>query len=359
MAAELGGRRVMIVTDPGILAAGHVTRGVNALEAAGLTVGLFHDVAENPTTAHVDAGVAFARDFAPDLIVGFGGGSSMDCAKGINFLITNGGAIRDYWGIGKATKPLLPMIAVPTTAGTGSEAQSFALISDADTHVKMACGDKKASFRTAVLDPTLTVTQPSRVTALTGVDALSHAVESYVTLTRNAASSLFAGRAFELLAKNLPLVLNEPENLAARGAMQVGACFAGLAIENGMLGAAHALANPLTAEFGIVHGQAIGLVLPAVVRFNGAHVDELYRSLLAVARTSGDLPAASGGAAAMSDFLTMRIAQSGLKTKLHECDVPRDVLPRLAADAATQWTAKHNPRPVETADLLSIYEAAW
>ena len=162
-----GGRRALVVSDPGIVAAGHAAAGLESLEAAGLTTALFSAFGENPTETQVAAGAAAARDVRPDLLVGLGGGSSMDCAKGINFVLTNGGAMQDYWGIGKALKEMLPMIAVPTTAGTGSEAQSFALISDAKTHVKMACGDKKAAFRIAVLDPELTVSQPPRVTALT------------------------------------------------------------------------------------------------------------------------------------------------------------------------------------------------
>ena len=148
-----GARRVLVVSDPGIVAAGHTERGLAALRRAGIETHLFDGVAENPTTENVEAGLALARRYDPELLVGLGGGSSMDCAKGINFLVTNGGRMQDYWGVGKATRPMLPMIAVPTTAGTGSETQSFALISDAKTHVKMACGDKKASFRVALLDP--------------------------------------------------------------------------------------------------------------------------------------------------------------------------------------------------------------
>ena len=152
--------RVLVVSDPGVVSAGHTQRGIDSLHAAGLATQLFDGLQENPTTAHVEAGLNVAQDFSPDAIVGLGGGSSMDCAKGINFLYSCGGRMQDYWGRDKATGPLLPMIAVPTTAGTGSETQSFALISDAETHVKMACGDKRAAFRVALLDPELTVTQP-------------------------------------------------------------------------------------------------------------------------------------------------------------------------------------------------------
>ena len=154
----------------------------------------------------VEPGVRLARRYEPELLVGLGGGSSMDCAKGINFVYTNGGEMQDYWGVGKASQPMLPMIAVPTTAGTGSETQSFALISDAETHVKMACGDKKASFRVAMLDPELTLTQPPQVTALTGIDAIAHALETYVTTRRNWISLFYSREAWRLLSAVLSRV---------------------------------------------------------------------------------------------------------------------------------------------------------
>jgi alcohol dehydrogenase len=167
--------------------------------------------------------------------------------------------MEDYWGVGKATGPMLPMFAIPTTAGTGSEMQSFALISQAETHVKMACGDKRASCQIAILDPLLTVTQPPSVTALTGIDAVSHAVETAVTTKRNEVSSSYSQQSWQLLSENLAAVILDPSDLAARAAMQLGAAYAGVAIENSMLGAAHALANPLTATLGTAHGQADAL----------------------------------------------------------------------------------------------------
>src|SRR3954470_22713076 len=217
-AASLGAKRALVVSDPGIIAAGHTTRGIKSLEKSGLTVSLFDRIEENPTTAHVDDGLQFAKEFRPDVIIGLGGGSSMDCAKGINFLYSCGGRMQDYWGEGKATGPLLPMIAVPTTAGTGSETQSYALISDSQTHVKMACGDKKASCRVALLDPVLTVTMPPRVTALTGIDAISHALETFVTSRRSSASLAFSREAWQLLAGNFLHVLQRPTSLESRGA---------------------------------------------------------------------------------------------------------------------------------------------
>ena len=288
LVAELGGSRILVISDPGVIQAGHTDRAVAALRQASLEVEVFGNVQENPTTADVAAGCRLAEQFRPDLLVGLGGGSSMDCAKGINFIYTNGGAMKDYWGTGKASKPMLPMIAIPTTAGTGSETQSFALISDAETHVKMACGDRKARCAIALLDPTLTLTQPPRVTALTGIDALSHALETFVTTKRSLISLTFSRESWRLLSHYLPRVLDDPGNLEAREGMQIGACLAGLAIENSMLGATHALANPLTSEFDLIHGQAIGILLPHVIRYNGVEVGAWYQELTASPEVSAE-----------------------------------------------------------------------
>ncbi|MCA9230648.1 MAG: iron-containing alcohol dehydrogenase [Planctomycetales bacterium] len=357
LALELSAERVLLVSDPGIVRAGHVQLGLDSLVAAGLETRLFDGVAENPTTEHVAAGVAVATEFRPDMLVGLGGGSSMDCAKGINFLYSCGGEIRDYWGVGKATGPMLPMIAVPTTAGTGSETQSFALISDAKTHQKMACGDRRAAFRVAILDPELTMTQPQPVAALAGFDALSHAVETCVTTKRNDESRRCSREAWQRLAPNYLSVLREPNDLAARGQMQLGACLAGLAIEHSMLGAAHALANPLTAEYGVVHGQAVALMLPHVVRWNASQCELLYCELLEA--TAGEANCPSGGSEALADFLQNVASEAGLAGKLSECGIERDRLPQLAEDAAKQWTASFNPVPVSQADLLQLYERAY
>lgn len=359
LAAELGMRRALVVTDPGIVAAGHVDRGLAALAKANIETHLFDGAHENPTTDNIEVGLEIARRCQPDLLVGLGGGSSMDCAKGINFLYSNGGTMHDYHGVGKATKPMLPMIAVPTTAGTGSEMQSFALISDAKTKVKMACGDKKASCRIAVLDPELTLTQPEMVTALTGIDAISHAVETYVTKRRNSISMLYSREAWRLLAGNFKRVLSDPSDLESRAAMQLGAAYAGVAIENSMLGASHALANPLTATYGTAHGQAVGLMLPHVVRYNGEEFNSWYHELLSYSEDLPGLPKATAGAEGLADFLTELIDAAGLQVKLDQCGVPQDKMPELAAAAAQQWTGTFNPRVVTQDSLLGIYQDAF
>jgi alcohol dehydrogenase len=356
LARELGDTRVLLVTDPGLEAAGHPQRAERSLRAAGLEVFIFDEVEENPTSLHVERGAAFAKPLGIDLIVSVGGGSAMDCAKGINFLLTNGGCIADYRGFGKATKPMLPSMGVPTTAGTGSEAQSYALIADDKSHMKMACGDRKAAFQVAILDPEVTVSQPHQVTALTGIDALSHAVESYVTSKRNPVSQMFAREAWKLLEVNLERVLNDPGNLEARGAMQMGAFLAGTAIENSMLGVCHACANPLTAHYGMTHGLAIGIMLPHVIRFNAKSYSHLYGELAEEAGLSNGHVEIAAETLAQRIMHLMQIA--GLPTALTSCGVERGIFPVLAEEAAQQWTARFNPRPVTETDILGLFEAA-
>ncbi len=356
--ADWSCRRAMIVSDPGIVALGYPEAAVALLNNHGIEAQLYTGVHENPSSDDVVCGVEAASEFQPDLLIGLGGGSSMDCAKGVNFVYTNGGVIQDYWGIGKATKPMLPMVAIPTTAGTGSETQSFALISDANTHIKMACGDKKATCRLAILDPVLTATQPARLTALTGIDAIAHAVETMVTTKRNEKSLAFSQQAWQLLAKNFPLVLTNPGNLDARGGMQLGACLAGIAIENSMLGATHALANPLTAHYGIVHGQAIATMLPHVIRYNARSMEADYSRLAALAaETTPSLDAHNSQT--LATFISDLVQQAGLATDLQSQGVEQDMLTRLAEDADKQWTKQFNPRTVETEDLLSLYRQAF
>jgi alcohol dehydrogenase len=360
LSAELGAHRVLLVTDRGIVAAGHAGRAVALLKAAGLEVAVYDAVRENPTTLDVARCVEGARAAGADLFVGIGGGSSMDTAKGANFLLTNGGEIRDYQGVGRARHPMLPLIAIPTTAGTGSECQSAALIADEATHVKMACLDPKAAARIAILDPVLTVSQPRRVTALTGTDALVHAVESAVTSRRTPWSFLHSREAFRLCAGALETVLAEPENLEARGRMLLGAALAGMAIENSMLGAAHAAANPLTAHFGVVHGAAVGLLLPHVVRYNAIEPSAQagYFDLAVSAGLAGPGTNPEAAVAVLIGFLQRLQAVAGIPGTLAAAGVDPAAIPELAADAARQWTAGFNPRPIGQAGFEALYRKA-
>jgi len=353
LCAEHGAKRAMIISDPGVTQAGHTQRGLDIVKRAGLDATTFTRVHENPSTADVDAAVQAAKDFKPDLLIALGGGSAIDTAKGCNFIYTNGGVMADYHHADKPVTKMLPLIAVPTTHGTGSEAQSYALIADQDTHMKMACGDPKALPIIALLDPSLTLTQPASVAACTSIDAITHAVESYVCTRRNDVSMRYAAESFALTMHALPKVLDDPSDIKARGDMLLGAAYAGLAIENSMLGAAHACANPLTAKFGVIHGQAVGVMLPHVIAFN-CLLPEINRRYEDLATFSG-----FASVSEMRHRLTSLLSDAGLKTSLAELDVDPSSFAELAQKAAGQWTAHFNPRPITASDFESLYDQAY
>ena len=355
LARELGVRRTLLVADRGLVDSGHVTEAVTPLRAAGIDVVEFHDFDVNPDTKMIEAAAALVATLQIDSLIALGGGSSLDCAKGINFLLTNGGRMRDYHGYGKATQPLLPMIAIPTTSGTGSEAQTYALISDAETHAKLACGDPTAAFRITLLDPALTVSQPQGVTATSGFDAIAHSVETFVTTKRNPLSESFSREAWRLLEANYERVLKQPSDLESRGAMQLGAFFAGMAIENSMLGATHACANPITAHYGTTHGAAIALMLPSVVRWNGAVSNERYAELLRLSTVGHD----SNAAERLASRLEQLAIAGGLHCSLRDAGINSNDLSMLAGEAAEQWTGRFNPRPFDVRGALEVYQCAF
>ena len=345
----LGGTAVFVVSDPGVARAGHLDAALRLLADAGLPAAAFAESRENPT----ESDTATCRDAAHahrfDCIVAIGGGSSLDTAKACNFLLTNGGAMRDYHGYGKASRPLLPLIAIPTTAGTGSETQSYALISRDGSHEKMACGDPKALPAVAILDPDLTSTLPHGAALLSGVDALTHAIESAVCTKATPVSSGHAEEAFRHIAAAIDRVVDGRPTADDRAHMLLGAALAGSAIENSMLGAAHASANPLTARLGIVHGRAVATMLPHVMRFNAT------------------VPAAAAGYDRLDSRLrglgvTDLSLQAWIEALVQRCHFPAldpaADFALLAEDATRQWTGKFNPRPLQREDFISLYRRA-
>ncbi|MHC5064743.1 MAG: iron-containing alcohol dehydrogenase [Planctomycetota bacterium] len=360
LAKELGGHRVFLVTDAGLVAAGHCARLEASLAAAGIDFRLYADVPENPSSEDVTRCRKALGDWQPDLLIGLGGGSSIDLAKGCNFVLAGGGRMEDYWGVNKAKGELLPLIAIPTTAGTGTEVQSFALIEEEGTHQKMACGDSQAAPRVAILDPELTFSKPVHVTAATGMDALGHALETAVTSKRTPISQLYSREAFRLIQAYLPVVLSDPQDLEARGRMLRGSTYAGLAIELSMLGAAHSLANPLTARLGLPHGQAVGVMLPEVIRFNAEEpeIAELYAEL---ARSAGICEWAASVDQALQALLGRveeLLEAAGFAGSLAEKEISEGRIGELAGEAARQWTAQFNPRPVGAEDFRHILTQA-
>lgn len=320
IAHELGFRRSLLVSDVPIYA--------DSVPHAAW----FANFGVNPDSDAAERGRELGARSDVDSIIALGGGSSLDCAKAVNFLLTNGGTMSDYRGYAKARNPMLPMIGIPTTAGTGSEAQSYAVISDAKSKTKMACGDPKASFAITILDPALTRTVPDHVRATSGFDAIAHAVETLVTKRRNALSLTYAREAW----KRLPGAFMKTDDRSLED-MQVGSYLAGLAIENSMLGAAHACANPLTRVYGIIHGVALAVLLPHVVRWNNCPEYHEFHPDLA-------------------GFLRQLASDAGLPSSLSELGVRKADLARLSEEASEQWTGRFNPRPLNAGE---IYECAW
>ena len=357
--AKTLGSHALVVTDPGIMSAGHPQKILDSLHQAGIKTFLFDGSVENPSDSSVQVCAFKAGAIGVDVVIGVGGGSSLDTAKGANFILTNGGSMKDYWGVGKAKNPLLPMIAIPTTAGTGSECQSYALISDDQTKRKMACGDPSALPRITLLDPELTLSQPNSVCMATAMDALAHTLESAVCNKRNSSSDYHATQGFSLLVRNMEQVWKRPDDLDARGAVLLGAAHAGAAIERSMLGAAHALANPLTAKKGVIHGQAVSLTLPAVMAYNreDSAVCQIYAEM---AKVAGITECGSSDNDAFHQLLSTVIRlrkTAGLPELLDAVGCHDLELEELALDASEQWTATFNPRKVDVPELLRIYHS--
>jgi len=265
-ASSLGGSRVLVVSDEGVARAGLLEGIVESLEEERLPVEIFTDVPQDPGVACVTRGVEVLRSMRADLVVGVGGGSPMCAAKAIALVATNGGTIRDYEGFGKATRPPLPTICIPTTAGSGTEVSAVTIITDEDRHVKMAIGTPLAYPPLAILDPELLLTLPFRQAAVSGADALSHAIEACLTTQATPLTDALALGAIRLLARNL-IRAAKTSDLPAKGACLLGSSMANMACGNARLGLNHALTWPISSLFGVPHGLANGIMLPYVLEF--------------------------------------------------------------------------------------------
>jgi len=342
-ASELSFRRTLLVSDPELH--GMRDRAAAVLLRAGVSVHLYSRFGSNPDSKTVESGRDFAAELGVDSIAALGGGSALDAAKAINFLVTNGGRMQDYRGYGKAKHPLLPSIGIPTTAGTGSEAQSYCVIADADTNMKMACGDPSAAFRVAILDPDLVSSAPKPVRASAGIDAASHAIETLVTTRRSPLSKALTMNAWALIEPSLLPAIDNADNVQARSSMLLGSHFAGCAIEASMLGASHACANPLTARYGTPHGVALGILVPHVVRWNAEAVAKDYEDF--------------GGADKIVSLIEQARTAAGFPSTLRDLGAKEEDLEELAMLAATQWTGTFNPREMGAAGAMQIYKAAY
>ena len=352
-------RRALVVTDAGFLKTGLVDPAVASLRAAGMTVTIWSDVVADPPEAVVLQAAADARTADIDLVIGLGGGSSMDVAKLIAVLVASDQPLAQMYGIGNVAGPRLPLVQIPTTAGTGSEVTPISIVTTGAT-TKMGVVSPQLYADLVILDAELTVGLPAKVTAATGIDAMVHAIEAYTTrLKKNPLSDMLALQALRLLSRNLITVCEDGRNLAARQAMLLGAMLAGQAFSNAPVAAVHALAYPIGGVFHVPHGLSNALVLPHVLRFNASHAAPQYAELAAIVA-----PDATGSEAARSDALIAAMEamaeRVGIETRLRQVGIAESDLDRLADDAMLQTRLlTNNPREVSRADARAIYGAAW
>ncbi len=356
----LGVSRPLFVTDPGLVKINLIPPVVDALTAAGLAPVLFDQVREDPPEETVEAAVALAREAEVDGVVAVGGGSSMDVAKVVAVLLASDQPLAELYGVGQVTGGRLPLVLVPTTAGTGSEVTPVAVITTGET-TKAGVSSPVLLPDVALLDAQLTLGLPAPVTAMTGVDAMVHAIEAYTSRhKKNPVSDTLAVAALGLLSRNIRRSVSTPDDLAARENMLLGACLAGQAFANAPVAAVHALAYPLGGHYHIPHGLSNSLVLPAVLEFNAPQAAPLYAELAPV--VTGQLLTGSAEAqtAALVASLRQLIDDVALPATLHAAGVKADDLEMLAEDAMLQQRLLvNNPRDVAYDDALGIYRADY
>ncbi|MCK7596580.1 iron-containing alcohol dehydrogenase [Microbulbifer sp. CAU 1566] len=358
-----GAHRVLLVTDAGIVNAGLLDEVLPGFDCTDLRLGIFDRVEADPKTATVEAAVHAARALAADMVVGFGGGSSMDVAKLVAVLAHPDcrQSLDELYGVGNVLGPRLPLLQIPTTAGTGSEVTPISIVTTGET-TKAGIVSPLLQPDTALLDARLTLGLPPAVTAATGVDAIVHAIEAYTSAhKKNPVSDMLAREGLRLLSENIAAATHTGSNLEARSHMLLGALYAGQAFANAPVAAVHALAYPLGGHFHIPHGLSNSLVLPHVLRFNAPQAAALYAEL---APCIMGRDAASGSAEVQAEalvcWLENLIAELGLPSRLRDCGVTEESLARLAADAMQQQRLLvNNPRAVTEQDALAIYRAAF
>ena len=366
LAGEIGqitrpicGDRVLLVTDPGMMATGLVQQVKDGLRAAGVVVTLFDQVQADPPESIVVQAAQKARGATG--VIGFGGGSSLDVAKLAALLAASDQPLEEAYGVGNARGPRLPLVLVPTTAGTGSEVTPISIVTTGASE-KMGVVSPLLLPDLALLDPELTLGLPAHVTAATGIDAMVHAIEAYASVNpnNNPISRALAVEALGLMGRMLLRAVQKPDDLEARTGMLLGSMLAGQAFANSPVAAVHALAYPIGGHYKVPHGLSNALVLPHVLRFNAQVAPEAYAELLP--HVFPDLPAMNVADAAMKFAQSMAdLSQAcGLEQGLREMGIAREALPELARDAMNQTRLLvNNPRSVDEAAAMQIYEAAW
>lgn len=355
------GSRVMLVTDPGMMATGIVDRALDIIKASGAAASLFADVEADPPEAVVRTAAEAARAAGVDVVVGLGGGSSLDVAKLVALLAAGREELSSVYGIGNAKGPRLPLILVPTTSGTGSEVTPISIVTTGASE-KMGVVSPVLLPDVALLDPELTYGLPPHVTAATGIDAMVHAIEAYASTNanNNRLSRMLAVQALQLMGAALLRAVRNGRDEAARADMLLGSMLAGQAFANSPVAAVHALAYPLGGHFHIPHGLSNALVLPHVLRFNAETAADAYVSLAPHVFPALEKLEGRARVAAFCDCLAQLSKDTGLPQTLREMKITADWLPKLARDAMNQTRLLvNNPRPLTEVDALAIYEAAF
>jgi alcohol dehydrogenase class IV len=355
--SALGGKRPLLVTDAGLRAAGLADGVLKALGQA--CAGVFDEVPQDSGVHVVEKAAELARSAGADAVVSLGGGSVLDTAKGLALLLSEGGRLQDYQGFQMLTRRLAWHVAIPTTAGTGSEATFAAVIKDHQALAKILLFDAHLAPDVAILDPRLLAGLPPRITAFTGMDALTHAVEAMHSLQAGPFSDALALHAVRLIAGSLPACVERGRDLEARGRMLVAATLAGQAFTNAMVGVVHALAHTLGGRFGVPHGLANAILLPFGMEYNLGESASRY-ALVAEAfgvRRAGASPEDSARAAVQA--VRDMNARIGLPRKLREAGVPRERLGEVAEASLSDGSIVYNPRPADAASLAELLEAAW
>jgi alcohol dehydrogenase len=361
MVATMGISRVLIVTDAGIIQFGLLDKAILSLNAHNIEYSVYADVVADPPESVVMDAVAKAQVFECDAVIGFGGGSSMDVAKLLAVLINGEQSLSEIYGVDQVTGGRLPLIQVPTTAGTGSEATMVSIITTGET-TKAGVVSRTLLADKIILDASLTIGLPAHVTAATGIDAMVHAIEAYTSKRlKNPLSDMLAREALRLLAANIVTAVKQGDDLEARSAMLLGAMLAGQAFANAPVAAVHALAYPLGGNYHIPHGLSNSLVLPFVLRFNAPAAAELYAEIAPLIMPGKVLPDDPVAVTELlADYFLSLAVDLGLQTTLREMDIPEDDLPKLAKESMLQQRLLiNNPREVGMDDSLAIYRQAY
>ncbi len=355
---NLGGTKVLIVCDPGVLQAGVVSKVEASLEQGDIPFAVFSDIEADPAIESVDAGLQLAKDEGCDTVVGIGGGSSLDTAKAIGLMLNNSGHIRDYVGIDKVPNPGVPVIAIPTTAGTGSEITIWSVLSDKKEKVKVSVGSVYNCPNIALCDPELTVTLPPHITAATGMDALTHALESYVNKATQPISEGLSIQSMKMIANHLRIAVVQGENIEARSNMLLGSLIAAMAFNSTRLGLAHALAIPLGAHFKIPHGTVNAILLPEVMEFNIIGNPSKFAELASIFGVNTVGMTEREAAEKAVEAVRQLKSDIGITQTLSDFGLKEEHLDFIVEEAMLSGNVPVNPRKPTLEDLKNICRAA-